>query len=245
MQLDLGKLSDDETQELQFEELPIVESSRPKRGRGPTTGKSLIPPLGHKWLCKWESQAPGVFDDILNVMKERYVFRYVEGDALVPDEVMKNICKRSLRLMVKNWKRNLKKKYDKKDEEARKICPDSRLTQAEWELLMKYWAKPKVIESFLGSYLSAHRKKDESYSNDYTRENCVEVERIFHKNHLQQSQEITDLPPSWMKPLDAITGGLRETPQTLGSRRTCNRKWEIVFAWNKIVLYLDEASICV
>ncbi|KAG9444077.1 hypothetical protein H6P81_015417 [Aristolochia fimbriata] len=36
--------SDDETQEPQFEELPIVESSRPKRGRGPTTGKSLIPP---------------------------------------------------------------------------------------------------------------------------------------------------------------------------------------------------------
>ncbi|KAG9440207.1 hypothetical protein H6P81_020372 [Aristolochia fimbriata] len=182
---------------------------------------------------KWESQALGVFDDILN---ERYVFRYVEGDALVPDEVMKNICKRSLRLMVKNWRRNLKKKYDKKDEEARKICPDSRLTQAEWELLMKYWAKPKVIESFkinkinrshlqmthtlgsksiarhyveerkrlgddstvLGSYLSAHRKKDGSYSNDYTRENCV------------------------------------ETRQTLESRCTCNRKWEIAFAWNKL-----------
>ncbi|KAG9442074.1 hypothetical protein H6P81_017928 [Aristolochia fimbriata] len=96
---------------------------------------------------KWGSQAPGVFDDILNVMKERYVFRYVEGDALVPDE----------------------------DEEARKIFPDSRLTQ-----------RKRLGDDFtvLGSYLSAHRKKDGSYSNDYTRENCVKVERIFHKHYL-------------------------------------------------------------
>ncbi|KAG9444867.1 hypothetical protein H6P81_016207 [Aristolochia fimbriata] len=31
-----------------------------------------------------------VFDDILNVMKERYVFIYVEGDALVPDKTPKH-----------------------------------------------------------------------------------------------------------------------------------------------------------
>ncbi|KAG9445284.1 hypothetical protein H6P81_016624 [Aristolochia fimbriata] len=253
--------SNNETQEQ-----PIVETSKARRGRGPTMGKTLIPPPGQKWLCmvannlvedgeggalshqlgiysrtwsyfplniQWECQAPGVFDEILKDLKKHYVFRYLEGNALVPDEVVKTICKKSLCQMVKKWRNKLKKKYDEMDQESRKICPDPRLTQAEWESIVKYWAKSDVIESskrnkanrahaqafhtlgsksiarhymeerkrlgddftILGSYLSAHRRKDGSYLNKYTQEKCVEVERVFHEKNLQQSQETTDLPP--------------------------------------------------
>ncbi|KAG9450357.1 hypothetical protein H6P81_010322 [Aristolochia fimbriata] len=142
------------------------------------------------------------------------VMSYIEYDKnrlCVPDEVVKAVCMTNLCQSIKKWRNKLKKKYDKKNEEEKKICGDKRLTQEEWDLLVKYWESEEVIEScrrnkvnrshaqatntlgsksiaqhyaeererfgddftVLGSYLSAHRKKDGSYHNTYTQEKCI------------------------------------------------------------------------
>ncbi|KAG9439962.1 hypothetical protein H6P81_020127 [Aristolochia fimbriata] len=174
------------------------------------------------------------------IVEKHYVFRYDKYRLPVPDEVVKAACMKNLCQSVKKWKNKLKKKYDKKNEEEKKICGDQRLTQEEWDLLVKYWESEEVIESckrnkvnrshaqathtlgsksiarhyaeerkrlgddftVIGSYLSAHRKKDGTYHNTYTQEKCVEVEKIFHENQLQSSKDITDLPPV----LDTVFG---------------------------------------
>ncbi|KAG9450330.1 hypothetical protein H6P81_010295 [Aristolochia fimbriata] len=91
-----------------------------RRGRGPSKQTSLEPPPNTKWQRKYD---------------------FVEGEKnVVCDDMVIEAMKPLVQKYLKNWRAYLKKNcFEKVAEEDLSGSPDTRVTDEEWDNIVKYW----------------------------------------------------------------------------------------------------------
>ncbi|KAG9446299.1 hypothetical protein H6P81_012427 [Aristolochia fimbriata] len=190
-------VSEDETQD-PTSVSPTIETVR--RRRGPTTGLSLKPPPGQKWVYEVKDGQPlgeegGALGHRLGVFSQTWSYfpldkQWEELQPGVFDDILQKIKIKDEGTLVM-------------DVEVMVICKRSlctkRLTQSEWECLKAYWEKPEFIK------LSARNKANNAHSQathtlgskSITRhyEDEVKVVDTFELAKLQNSKDTHDVPP--------------------------------------------------
>ncbi|MQM16415.1 hypothetical protein Taro_049374 [Colocasia esculenta] len=98
---------------------------------------------------QWKEQSPQSFKDVMKDIMRDYDFVDIEG-MQANMAIVTHFCYESLKKKVRDWRFWLKTHYyiDVVPDEVVMKAPDKRVTQKNWELLLKYWERDdKILEA--------------------------------------------------------------------------------------------------